>query len=136
MKHIISKYLTLSAVALLTLTSSAYADASKTEALKVEKAKLEKAKALKIEKKDKKIEVVPEIKIQAQDASKKNAKLKDGKACNFDDLEEAEGEEFIEIPMAQSIPCADVDCKNLEPAKLHKDSYKDLPETKTIKGCD
>jgi len=133
MKLIISKYLTLSAVALLTLTSSAYADASKTEALKVEVSKVEKAKALKVEKK---IEVVPEIKIQAQDSSKKNTKLKDGKACNFDDLEEAEGEEFSEIPMAQSIPCADVDCKNLDAAQLHKDSYKDLPETKSIKGCD
>ena len=118
MKLIISKYLTLSAVVLLTLTSSAYADASNTE------------------KKDEKIEIVPEIKVQAQKDSKKNTKLKEGKACNFDDLEEAEGEEFNEIPMAQSIPCADVDCKDLTPAQLHKDNYKDLPETKTIKGCD
>jgi hypothetical protein len=118
MKLIISKYLTLGAVVLLTLTSSAYAEAPKTE------------------KKAEKVEVVPEIKIQAQDDSKKNTKLKEGKACNFDDLEEAEGEEFNEIPMAQTIPCADVDCKELEPAKLHKDNYKDLPEAKTIKGCD
>jgi hypothetical protein len=132
MKLIISKYLTLSAVALLTLTSSAYADASKTEALKVVKADVSKV----IKAKSSKVEIVPEIKIQAQDSSKKNTKLKDGKACNFDDLEEAEGEEFNEIPMAQSIPCADVDCKNLESAQLHKDSYKDLPETKSIKGCD
>jgi hypothetical protein len=118
MKLIISKYLTLGAIILLTLTSSAYAEASKAE------------------KKNDKIEIVPEIKIQAQDASKKNKKLKEGKACNFDDLEEAEGKEFSEIPMAQSIPCADVDCKDLTPARLHKDDYKDLPETKTIKGCD
>jgi len=127
MKLIISKYLTLSAVVLLTLTSSAYAEASKVEASKVEK---------KAEKKDEKIEIVPEIKIQAEDTSKKNRKLKDGKACNFDNLEEAEGEEFSEIPMAQTIPCADVNCKDLTPAQLHKDNYKDLPETKTVKGCD
>jgi len=131
MKLIISKYLTLSAVVLLTLTSSAYAETSNTE--KKEVPKVEKAKA---SKKDKKIEVIPEIKIQAQDASKKNTKLKEGKACNFDNLEEADGEEFNEIPMAQSIPCADVDCKDLKPAQLHKDNYKDLPEAKTLKGCD
>jgi hypothetical protein len=118
MKLIISKYLTLSAIVLLTLTSSAYAENSK------------------VEKKTEKSDAIPQIKIQAQDASKKNSKLKDGKACNFDDLEEAEGEEFVDIPMAQTIPCADVDCKNLKPAQLHKDDYKDLPETKTIKGCD
>jgi len=118
MKLIISKYLTLGAVVLLTLTSSAYAEAPK------------------VEKKAEKIEVIPEIKIQAQEGSKKNSKLKDGKACNFDDLEEATGKEFSMIPMAQTIPCADVDCKELTPARLHKDNYKDLPETKSIKGCD
>ena len=126
MKLIISKCLTLGAVVLFAVTSSAYADASKTE----------KKEAVKTEKKSEKIEIIPEIKIQAQDASKKNSKLKDGKACNFDDLEEAQGEEFSEIPMAQTIPCADVDCKNLAAAQLHKDNYKDLPETKTVKGCD
>jgi len=118
MKIIISKYLTLSAVVLLTLTSLAYAETSK------------------VEKKSEKVEAVPDLKIKAQDTSEKNSKLKQGKACNFDDLEEARGEEFKEIPMAQTIPCADVDCKNLKPAQLHKDNYKDLPEAKTIKGCD
>jgi len=118
MKLIISKYFTLGSVLLFILTSSVYAEVPKAEA------------------KADKIEILPEIKIEAQDTSKKNSKLKEGKACNFDDLEEVEGKEFSEIPMAQTIPCADVDCKNLKPASLHKDDYKDLPETKTIKGCD
>jgi len=130
MKFIISKYFTLGSVLLLILTSSVYAEAPKAEVAKTEaKAKVEAKKA-------DKIEIVPEIKIEAEDASKKNTKLKEGKACNFDDLEEVEGEEFSEIPMAQTIPCADVDCKNLKAAVLHKDNYKKLPDAKTIKGCD
>ncbi|RUM71236.1 MAG: hypothetical protein DSZ07_01020 [Sulfurovum sp.] len=112
MKFIISKCFTLGSVMLVILTSSVYAGASKVD----------------------KEDVIPKIK--AEDISKKNKKLKEGKACNFDDLEEAEGEEFTEIPMAQSIPCADVDCKNLKPAVLHDDNYKKLPDTETIKGCD
>ena len=132
MKLIISKYFTLGSVLLFILTSSVYAEASKVD---VEKAKGDAKTEKKTPKADK-IEIVPEIKIEAQDPSKKNKKLKEGKACNFDDLEEADGEEFSEIPMAQTIPCADVDCKDLKSAKLHKDDYKDLPETKTVKGCD
>jgi hypothetical protein len=119
MKFIISKYFTLGSVLLFILTSSVYAEAPKAEAPKADK-----------------IEIVPEIKIEAEDASKKNTKLKEGKACNFDDLEEVDGEEFSEIPMAQTIPCADVDCKDLKAAVLHKDNYKKLPDAKTIKGCD
>ncbi|SFV54078.1 hypothetical protein MNB_SV-13-1077 [hydrothermal vent metagenome] len=124
MKLIISKYFTVGSVLLFILTSSVYAEAPKVAEAKAKTAKTDK------------IEIVPEIKIEAQDASKKNSKLKQGKACNFDDLEEAKGEEFTEIPMAQTIPCADVDCKNLKPAVLHKDNYKKLPDAKTIKGCD
>ena len=126
MKLIISKYFTLGSVLLFILTSSVYAGTPKVDVAKVDK------KTAKAEK----VEIVPKIKIEAQDASKKNTKLKQGKACNFDDLEEAEGEEFTEIPMAQTIPCTDVDCKNLKPAVLHKDNYKKLPDAKTIKGCD
>jgi len=126
MKLIISKYFTLGSVLLFILTSSVYAGTPKVDVAKVDK------KTAKAEK----VEIVPKIKIETQDASKKNTKLKQGKACNFDDLEEAEGEEFTEIPMAQTIPCTDVDCKNLKPAVLHKDNYKKLPDAKTIKGCD
>jgi len=124
MKLIISKYFTLGSALLFILTSSVYAEASKANEVKAKTTKADK------------IEILPKIKIEAQDASKKNSKLKQGKACNFDDLEEAEGEEFTEIPMAQSIPCADVDCKNLKPAVLHNDNYRKLPDEKTIKGCD
>jgi len=128
MKFIISKYFTLGSVLLFILTSSVYAEAPEADVAKAEVKAKEK-----IPKADKD-DVIP--KIQAEDISKKNKKLKEGKACNFDDLEEAEGEEFTEIPMAQAIPCADVDCKNLKPAVLHNDNYKKLPDTKTIKGCD
>ncbi len=120
MKRIISKIVTLGAVSLLTLTSSAYAQESKTDSSK-----------------DNKSDVIPKITIQAQDKNAtKNSKLKEGKACNFDNLKKAEGEEFTEIPMAQTIPCKDVDCKKLKPAVLHDDKYQDLPIEKTIKGCD
>jgi len=130
MKLIISKYFTLGSVLLFILTSSVYAEAPKVDVAKAEVKAEEKTPNAD------KIEIVPEIKIEAEDASKKNTKLKEGKACNFDDLEEVDGEEFSEIPMAQTIPCADVDCKNLKSAVLHKDNYKKLPEAKTIKGCD
>jgi len=130
MKLIISKYFTLGSVLLFILTSSVYAEAPKAEVAKA------KVKAEEKTPKADKIEIVPEIKIEAEDVSKKNSKLKEGKACNFDDLEEVDGEEFSEIPMAQTIPCADVDCKNLKSAVLHKDNYKKLPDAKTIKGCD
>ena len=125
MKFIISKYFALSAVLVLTLSPYAYAQTP------------DLPKSTQANKKDASdnIEIIPEIKIEAGKSSK-NSKLKEGEACNFDDLEEAEGEEFSEIPMAQTIPCADVDCKNLSQAVLHKDNYKQLPDAKTIKGCD
>lgn len=114
MKTIISKYFKLSAITVF-IATSVYADAPKKEKSSDDNLK---------------------VTLQVDKNGTKNSKLKEGKACNFDDLEEAKGEEFSEIPMAQTIPCADVDCKKLKPAVLHKDNYKDLPETKTIKGCD
>jgi hypothetical protein len=125
MKFIISKYFALGALLTLTLTPYVYADAPNLpKSTKVDKS----------EKSDK-IEIVPEIKIEAG-ASSKNSKLKEGEACNFDDLEEAKGPEFSEIPMAKTMPCADVDCKELKPARLHKDNYTKLNDAKTIAGCD
>jgi len=106
MKLFISRYLTVSALMFSTLTSYIYA----------ETPNLPKSTQVKTEKKaSDAIEIIPEIKIEAGTSST-NSKLKEGKTCNFDDLEEAEGEEFIDIPMAQTIPCADVDCKDLKPA--------------------
>ena len=125
MKLTISKNLGLSALVLLALTSFAYADAP-DQPKSTQTAKSASAD---------KIEIIPEIKIEAGTSSK-NSKLKEGKACNFDDLEEAKGEEFSEIPMAETMPCADVGCNDLKAAKLHKDNYKKLEDAKTIAGCD
>jgi len=125
MKFTISKNLGLGALVLLALTSFTYADAP-TLPKSTQTTKLAPAD---------KVEIIPEIKIEAGTSSK-NSKLKDGKACNFDDLEEAKGEEFSEIPMAKTIPCADVGCNDLKPARLHKDNYKKLEDAKTIAGCD
>ena len=127
MKSIVSKYLVISLLPLLTCTSSLFAGSD----LPVSKQKTEKA--------DKGgVEIIPEIKIDAKSStsSPKNSKLKQGKACDFSDLEEAEGELIVEIPMAKTIPCDTVDCKKLKPAKLLKDSYVELKTVDTIKGCD
>lgn len=83
--------------------------------------------------KEEKIEIVPEIKIQTQtNTTATNPKLKQGDACADEDLEEAQGEVFTEIPMAETIPCNEVDCKDLKPAQMKKDNYKELNTAKTI----
>jgi len=80
-----------------------------------------------------KVEIVPEIKIELQTTTRTtNPKLKTGDACSDEKLEEAKGELFNEIPMAKTIPCDNVDCKDLKPAKLYKDNYKKLKDAKTI----
>jgi len=80
-----------------------------------------------------KIEIVPEIKIELQDTNHTiNPKLKTGDACSDEKLEEVEGELFNEIPMAKTIPCDKVDCKDLKPAKMYKDNYKKLKDARTI----
>jgi len=87
------------------------------------------------EKKDDKIEIVQEIKIEAQSTNTTNPKLKTGDACSDEELEkleEAKGELFVEIPMAKTIPCDDEDCKKLKPAKLYEDHYKKLKDARTI----
>jgi len=126
MKSIISKYFVMSLFALITLTASSFAASD----LPVSKQTKEGAK-------NEKIEVVPEIKIEAQSNTTvpKNPKLKEGKACNFDDLEEVQGELFVEIPIAKTVPCDKVDCKNLKPAKMLKDNYVELKTAKTV-SCD
>ncbi len=126
MKSIISKYLVVSVLSLLTWTTSSFAGSN----LPVNKQKTNK------EDKDK-IEIVPEIKIDSESSTKapKNSKLKQGKACDFEDLEEVKGELIVEIPMAKTIPCDAVNCKKLKPAKLLKDHYIELKTAKTI-SCD
>jgi len=79
-----------------------------------------------------KIEIVQEIKIELPTTdTATNPKLKTGDACSDEELEEAKGELFVEIPMAKTIPC-DEDCKKLKPAKLYEDNYKKLKDAKTI----
>ena len=80
-----------------------------------------------------KIEIVPEIKIEVQATTETaNPKLKTGDACSDERLEEIKGELFNEIPMAKTIPCDKVDCKDLKPARLYKDKYKKLKDARTI----
>ncbi|CAA6823620.1 MAG: Unknown protein [uncultured Sulfurovum sp.] len=86
--------------------------------------------------KEGKIQVVEEIKIEAQAKNTaSNPKLKDGTACSDEDLEEAEGPLFTEIPMAETIPCDTVNCNDLSAAQLHNDDYKKLQTAQTI-SCD
>jgi len=82
---------------------------------------------------EEKIEMVQEIKIEVQSTTTAtNPKLKTGDACSDEKLEEVKGEVFNEIPMAKTIPCDKVDCKELTPAKMYKDNYKKLKDAKTI----
>lgn len=128
MKSIITTNLLLSILLLIGLTSYIYAD----PALPVSTQVTDKAKGT--IKKEEKIEIVPEIKIQAQSSTtpSKNPKLKQGDACADENLEEIEGEIFTEIPMAETIPCDRVDCNDLKPAKMLKDNYKKLRDAKTV----
>ncbi len=126
MKSIMSKYLVVSVLALLTWTSSSFAGSD----LPVSTQKTDKA--------DKEeIEIVPEITIDSESSAQKskNPKLKQGKACDFEDLEEVEGELIVDIPMAKTEPCDQVDCKDLKPAKMLNDNYVELKTAKTI-SCD
>ncbi|HIP50489.1 MAG TPA: hypothetical protein EYG94_00245 [Campylobacterales bacterium] len=84
--------------------------------------------------KNEKVEIVQEIKIEIQSSSSKsNPKLKEGNACSDENLEEVQGELFVDnIPMAKTIPCDKVDCNGLSAAKMYKDNYKKLQTAKTI----
>ncbi|CAA6813441.1 MAG: Unknown protein [uncultured Sulfurovum sp.] len=127
MKSIMTKNILLSILFLLGLTSYTFA----ASALPVSAQVTESAKG-----QADKIQIVPEIKIQAQSSStSKNPKLKEGDACSDENLEEVQGKTFTEIPMATTIPCDKVDCSDLTAAKLHKDNYVKLNNAKTI-ACD
>jgi len=83
------------------------------------------------------VEIVPEIKIQtSEETTPQNTKLKEGIACDDENLEPAElGPDFVELPMAKTEPCSTVNCENLDKAILTKDNYKKIPMAKTIQGC-
>ncbi len=127
MKTIVSKYLVVSVLALLTWTSCSFAGSE----LPVSKQKTDKSDE------KEKIEIVPVVKIDSESSTKSttNPKLKQGNACDFDNLEEAEGELIVDIPMAKTEPCDKVGCKGLKPAKMLDDNYIELKTAKTI-SCD
>jgi hypothetical protein len=132
MKSIISKYFVLSTLLLLSLTSYTFAGPALPTSTQVSDSNdLPKSKQTTKAAEEEEIELVPEIKIDAQSASS-NPKLKEGKACDYDDLEEVKGELFTEIPMAKTMPCDKVDCSDLKAARMLRDNYKKLPTAKTI----
>jgi len=77
---------------------------------------------------------LPTMKLKVDNSAPTNPNLKKGKGC--EDLEEAKGEEFADYPMAKTMPCDQVDCKNLKPAVLENDNYKELPIANTEGSCD
>jgi len=63
--------------------------------------------------------------------------LEKGKGCaDVKNLPEVKGETFVDYPMAETVPCDTVDCKDLEPAELYENNYKDLPEAHTDIACE
>jgi len=135
MNKIINKNLLSSLVLLLVFTSYTWAETRLPVSSQTQKKTKEKKTKQKVEK----IELLQEIKIEAQSTtSPSNPQLKIGDACSDEELEEleklekAKGELFVEIPMAETIPCDTVDCKDLKPAKMIKDNYQELKTAKII----
>ncbi len=117
--------------AVLIVTTGGYSIADSVTNLpksdKIEKVKAEKSKS---------DLDLPLMKLEVQD-SNSNSKLEKGTGCaDVKNLEEVKGETFVDYPMAETIPCDTVDCKDLEPAKLYDNSYKELPEAKTDIACE
>ncbi|NEW59768.1 hypothetical protein GSY74_00590 [Sulfurovum sp. bin170] len=122
MKNVMFKFITLSVLIVVGLGGFCQAETD----VKVESVK-KKASA--------KDDALPNIKLEVVASDKKsNPKLKQGKGC--ENLEELEGETFDDYPMAETVPCKDVDCKDLKPAVLHKNDYKELPTAKTDGSCE
>ena len=127
MNKVIDKKLLSNLVLLLAFTNYTWAETTLPVSSQTQKKTKEKVE---------KIELLQEIKIEAQSTTTpSNPKLKTGNACSDENLEEAKGETFVEIPMAKTIPCDKVDCKDLKPAKMFKDDYVKLKTAKTI-SCD
>ena len=83
----------------------------------------------------KKDDLIPNMKLEvAKSDNKNNPKLKQGTGC--ENLEELQGETFDDYPMAKTMPCETIDCKELEPAVLHEDNFKELPTAKTDGSCE
>ncbi len=130
MKTTITKDILIATLLVINFTSYSFAEAALPISTQVTEDGKEKEAT---EKKEDTIEIVPEIKIEAQaSTTPSDPKLKTGTACSDEKLEEVQGELFTEIPMAKTIPCDQVDCKDLAPAKLLKDNYVKLKTAKTI----
>jgi len=134
MESIINKKVTSMMLILIGLGSYTYADTAPNLPQSTQ-IKIDSNESLKIDE----IEIVPEITIQTGNTENKNPDLKEGEACDDENLEPAilAPDEYRNIPMAQTVPCDKVNCENLKAAKLLKDSYKKIPMAKTtkIKPC-
>jgi len=115
MRTVILKYIALSVLIIIGIGGYCQADTSKT--------------SKKVSDND-----LPITKLKVDKSTPSNPKLKKGKGC--ENLEEAKGEVFEDLPLAKTVPCDKVDCKNLKPAVLHDDNYKELPIAKTEGSCD
>jgi hypothetical protein len=136
MKDTIKKYFVLSTLLLTGLTNHLFAGPALPTSTQASAASnLPTSTQTKEHVEDDEIEIVSEIKIQVAPLSApSNPQLKEGDACSDEELEEVQGELFVDnIPMAQTIPCDKVDCKDLKPARMKKDNYRKLPNAKTIR---
>lgn len=78
----------------------------------------------------------PQISLEISKSST-DTKLRKGKGCvSIKGLKEAEGEEFIDFPMAETISCDEDNCKDLDKAVLHEDKYQDLPTADSLESCE
>ena len=117
-----TKYFTLITLLLMGLGSYAQAEAPK---------ELPTSK-----KQDTKSEELLPMKLEVAKSSS-NPELKKGKGCaDIKGLKEAKGETFEDYPIAKTVSCEDVDCKDLESAKLTNNNYKELPTAPTEVGCE
>jgi len=137
MKLNISQYLVFSILLFLSFTTLANAEPNLPTSTQMSEETNEKINKIEsnitAEEIDEKIEIIPEIKIESQSTSSSDPRLKMGKACSDEDLEEVKGEVFVEIPMAKTVPCDKVDCNGLKPARLLKNNYKKLKNATTLK---
>ncbi len=124
---IITKSFTLSILFALGLVTYCQAETALPTSSKVEKVKAEVKSSTD--------EDLP-IKLEVKESSQ-NPNLKKGKGCaDVKGLEEAKGATFTDYPVAETVPCETVDCKDLEPAKLYNNDFKDLPTAKTETACE
>jgi len=131
MKSITTKSFALSALLLFGLNISAYAESTPSSPTTKQVTKSAKKST-----KSEKIEIIDEIKIKTDASTKKsNPALKQGEACDDEKLEPAKlsPDNYVDVPMAKTIPCDTIDCSDLPAAKLQKDTFKKLPMAKTEK---